>query len=402
MQTQIPDHVPPELIQEYNPAFDPDMAKNPFRTLSELHKGPDIFYSPAGPLNRTNSPGNWIVTRADLMREVLQDAETFSSVQCAGFSALIGEQWNMVPLEVDPPKHPKFRMLLNPLFSPKAVDALEKKIRKQCTELLDNLKDKGECAFLKDFGTPFPVTVVLQLLDLPLEQLDQFLKWEDDLLHVPDMATKQKAAKAIRDYLVNLIDERKKNPGDDLISFVAQAKIDGEPISDDEMLGFCYLFFVGGLDTVAATLGYTFRYLATHKDTRKQLTDQPELIPNFIEEMMRLHSVVTTRRQLTKDINFHGVEMKKGEWVECVFALASLDPKEFKNPLEMHIDREPNRHLAFSAGPHRCIGSHLARREMVIAIEEWLKRIPDFHIKEGTQIKNHSGVFGLDHLPLEW
>lgn len=167
-------------------------------------------------------------------------------------------------------------------------------------------------------------------------------------------------------------------------------------------MGMCYLFFVGGLDTVAATLGYIFYYLATHDDDRRRLVEDPSLIPDAIEELMRRHAVVSTRRMVTRDMEFHGVQLKKGDYVECDLSLSGTDPAAFDSPLEVDLTRKPNPHLSFGGGPHRCFGSNLARAEMRIGIEEWLKRIPDFHVKPGAELHSHLGVKGLDALPIVW
>lgn len=394
----LPAHVPPGMVQDYDPFGEAESAENPFRRLRKFHDGPDIFFNPAS----FRGDGAWIITRTELIREVLQDPSKYSSHGCAGFSKLVGEDWDMIPLELDPPKHASFRALMNPLFAPKEVDKLETRINALAIELIEGLRPKGSCEFVQDFGTPFPVTIILELMGLPQSELETFLQWEHDLLHEPDLGIRQKAAFSILHFLRDLIAQRKKNPTEDLVGFAANAVVDGKPISDDESLGICYLLFVGGLDTVAASLGYMFRYLATHHEVQDQLIKQRNLIPEFVEEMLRCHSPVATRRTLTQDVDFHGVAMKKGDVIECITGLASQDPQEFDHPEEVHIERSPNRHLAFAAGPHRCIGSHLARREMRIAVDEWLTRIPHFRIEAGAEIKSHAGVFGLDKLPLVW
>ena len=361
-----------------------------------------MFFNEAeDPLNRDS--GSWVVTRYELQREVLQDAETFSSDGIAGFSRLIGETWPLVPLELDPPEHMQYRMLLNPLFSPAKINALEAGVRQQATDLIEKVRGQGGCEFMEAFGRPFPVGVFMRLMGLPLEEMQTFLDWEEGLLHSGDLISRANAARSIKDYLVSLIAERRVRPTGDLVSFTVACEIDGKPISDERALGICYLFFVGGLDTVAATLGFTFRALAEQPELQRQLRAEPALIPDAVEETIRAHGVVPTSRFLTRDHEFHGVMMRKGDRVSVPFGVASRDPTEYPDPHRIDFRRANTRNISFSAGPHRCIGSHLARREFKIALEEWMTRVPEFRLKADEKPEVHAtGVWGVDRLCLVW
>jgi cytochrome P450 len=295
--------------------------------------------------------------------------------------------------------------LLNPLFTPAKVNELAKGVRETAIDLIDRIAGNKQCEFMEAFGRPFPITVFMRLLGLPLEQAPQFLKWEEDLLHSDptDIQTKANAAREIRDYLRTLAASRRADPREDLASFVVQASIDNKPLSDDEILGIYYLFFVGGLDTVAATLGFIFHWLATHPEEQASLRADPSKHTDAIEEFLRAFSVVITRRRVTTDTKVAGVEMKAGDWVTVPLMMAGLDAADYPNPLELKLDRSPNRHMAFAFGPHRCIGSNLARREFSVALVEWFARIPPFRLKAGTQPTVHGGgVFGVERLELEW
>lgn len=395
-----PAHVPEELLKDPEPLrrhiFDADPFVN-----EAVREMPEIFYvaDDNDPRGRT---GQWVVTTDALIREILRDAKHFSSHGIAGFSMLLGQQWPLIPLEIDPPLQTEFRRVMAPLLAPKRVKELEDDIRSLAVQLIDKIADQGECNFTSDFGTPLPVVIFMRLMGMPLDRLDTFLEWEHDLLHSGDMEKRVAAAQSIYDFLQDLIEERRANPVDDLASFAATMEIEGRPLTHDEIMGMCYLFFVGGLDTVAATLGYIFHYLATHPADRRRLAEDHSLIPDAIEELMRRHSVVSTRRLVTEDLEFHGVQLKAGDYVECDLGYAGTDPAAYEDPLEVDITRRPNPHLAFGGGPHRCFGSNLARAEMRIGIEEWLKRIPEFEIKPGAELHSHLGVKGLDALPLVW
>jgi len=394
-----PPHVPANLVRPWDFASAPGAETCPFTAISVLYKGPDVFWAPDG---RYGSPC-WVVTRNDLIREVLQDAETFSSKRIAGFSMLFGESWDLIPLEKDPPEHAKYRTLMNPLFSPTRINAIEESVRRVAVTLVEKARAKAEFDFVTDFARPFPVTVFLTLMGLPLDLTPQFLAWEEGLLHGKTMEDRITAAVAIRDYLKQTIAERRSRPTDDLVSFAVTSQIDGRLLTDEEALGVCYLLFVGGLDTVAAVLGFTFKHLAEDEQDQQLLRQEPELIGNAIEEFLRAYGPVVTNRFITRDIEFHGVRMKQGECISLATALAGRDDREFSEPARIDFRRENVRHVTFSAGPHRCIGSHLARRELKIALEEWLIRAPPFTLKPGeTPITHASGVFGVDRLPLVW
>jgi cytochrome P450 len=349
------------------------------------------------------TPGNWILTKAEDIREVLQHPELFSSKGIAGFSRLVGESWDLIPLELDPPDHAKFRAVMNGIFAPKKIAAMEEGVRDRAVRLIEGLKDKGDCEFMEAFGRPFPIAIFMQLMGLPEKDFDKFVAWEHGLLHTTDFAERIAAGKAIYDYLRELIAERRQTPADDLTTFAIQAVVDGRPTTDDEVMGICYLLVVAGLDTVASALGLQFRHLAQNPADQAKLRADPSLIPGAIEEFLRRYATVTTSRFVLQDTAVGGVEMKVGDKVSCSTILASLDPDEFGSPMDVDIERSPNRHVAFSYGPHRCIGSHLARRELVIAMEEWLKRVPEFRVAGGVDVPvKPGGVWGVETLPLVW
>ncbi len=388
-------------LQSWDLSQDPEATACPFRAAAKLHAGPDVFFNPTRP--RANIPPGWYVTRFELQREILQNPEVFSSDNIAGFSRLLGESWPLIPLELDPPQHSKYRMLLNPLFAPARINALEGAIRADAARLIEGFRADGSCEFMAAFGRPFPVGVFLRLMGLPHEEMPQFLKWEDDLLHGRTHEQRVGAATAIKAYLLDLIAARRAHPVDDLASAVVNGRVDDKPLSDEAILGLCYLLFVGGLDTVAASLGFAFRELAKQPALQEQIARNPEIIPDAVEEMIRAHGVVTTFRYLTRDHDFHGAAMKKGDRVTLPLGLASRDDAEYPDPHAIDFSRSNTRSITFSAGPHRCVGSHLARREFKIALEEWNTRIGPFSLTPGSSPKSYAvGVWGMESLDLSW
>jgi cytochrome P450 len=398
--SSVPSHVPTDLVQPYDMLRVSGSEDDPFKVMNSFRQKGPIFYTPT---HFCSPAGAWVLTRGEDIRTVMQNPEMFSSKGVSGFSRLLGETWDMIPLELDPPQHSKFRMLLNPLFAPNQIAKLEQGIRESCVDLIEKIVDAGECDFVDYFAKSFPVRIILQLMGWPQDHFDQFMKWEAMLLQGDTMETRIAAASGIRDYLADLIVERRRNPTDDLTSFAVNARVDGNPLSDDEILGILYLLFVGGLDTVTSSLGFYFRYLAENPQQQRKLRENPALIPEAIEELLRAHSVVMVSRFATADTEIAGAKVKKGDCFAIYTTFASLDPNEFSEPECVNFQRTANRHIAFAFGPHRCLGSHLARRELVIAIQEWTKRIPEFRIKPNAVVKMHGGVvFGVDTLPLVW
>jgi cytochrome P450 len=396
----VPDHVPPELVRDFRIESLAGVDNDPFTTITKrVRGGPDIFYG----VNARRGHDTWVVTRHELIREVFQDADTFSSHHNGDFAPLIGEDWPMLPLEADPPEHANWRMLLNPIFAPAKMKVLEEQIETLAVELVEGLADKGETEFMHDFAEVFPIVIFLKMFGLPQEDAERFKAWENDLLHASAPETRGAAASKIVGYLREVIAARKVAPCDDLISYVVGAKVGDRAINDDEIIGVCLLLYVAGLDTVVNTLGFIFRHLAEHPDDQQMLRDHPEKIPNAIEEMLRAFPIVLSGRLVTRDIDFHGVKMKAGDRITLPTMLAGRDDSEFDGPDKVDFAREKVAHITFAAGPHRCVGSHLARRELRIALEAWLNRVPAFRIKPGDKpITNSTGLFGVSYLPLVW
>lgn len=399
---QCPFHVPDELHEDFDIYLNPGHTEDPFKALATALEGkPRIFWTNSNPMAK--QPGSWMLTRTEDMRTVMRNPQLFSSVENAGFSKLLGENWGLVPLEIDPPRHNKLRAWVNPFFASSVVPTLEPAIRETCIELIEKFRDQGHCEFVEAFGRPFPVTVILQLMGLPVSELSRFLDWEDKLLHGSDFPTKIAAAKQIKEYLLEQIADRRANPRDDLFTKAAHAEIDGEALSEDEILGFCYLMFVGGLDTVASSLGFHYQHLASHPELQERLRKDPSLIPQAVEEMLRRFSIVTTHRRATQDTELAGAQIKAGDWITIHTPTSALDERIHASPTTVDIDRPNKMHMTFSFGPHICLGMHLARRELIIAMEEWLTRVPPFRIKPDAPLRTHGGgVYGVDELHLEW
>jgi cytochrome P450 len=200
-----------------------------------------------------------------------------------------------------------------------------------------------------------------------------------------------------------VISERRRAPADDIISVLLGSEVDGRLMNDEEVLDTCFLLFMAGLDTVTASLGFMFKFLAENPEHRRQLVEDPSIAPAAVEELVRVHAVVNPTRTVIQDTELCGVRLRKGQRILLSTALATRDPDAYGDALTVRFDRKPNNHIAFGAGPHRCLGSHLARKELQIALVEWHRRIPDYRVAAAPTIKAHAGgVLGIDVLPLEW
>jgi cytochrome P450 len=318
--------------------------------------------------------------------------------------------YRWIPEMLDGREHTAWRQRLGPFFAPGAVANMESMVRARFAEVLDEVAAKGSCDFVQDVALLFPNVIFMDLFGLPRDDAHQFQRWEVDILHgghssEDGQQRRMDAMMAVMGYFMTLIKERREHPDAARTDILSQAigwKIDGEPIPDQDLLDFCLLMFMAGLDTVAAQLTFSFWHLATHDADRRRIVDEPTLIPTAIEEFLRYFSFVTPGRKVVKDTEIAGCPIKAGEMVYLPLVSANRDPREFDRADEVVIDREVNRHIAFGAGPHRCLGSHLARQELRVAMEMWHERIPNYRLADGAEIREHGGQIGIDALPLVW
>jgi cytochrome P450 len=396
----LPPHVPPDLVRPYPFPHGHVIADNPFRTvIPQLNRGPEVFYTldgyhGMGPL--------WMFRKYKDVQAIYTDTEHFSSKDIAPFAQLEGGNWNLVPAESDPPVHALHRQMTNPLFTPKRMSALEDHVRQVARASIAAFKDDGRCDFIADMAFKFPIFVFLELMALPLEHVDQFLAWEMKLIHPKDLQEAKEGTLAVVQYLREVIAARRKNPGDDLVSYGIQVEAAGRKMTEDELLGFCFNLFIGGLDTVSTNMGWQFRHLAENPQHQQQLRADPALIPMATEELLRAYAAVTTNRRVIKPVTLGGVQLVPGDMVAMPTPLANNDAEMFPDPQEVRLDRNP-RHISFGTGIHRCLGAPLARRELLIATEEMLKTLPEFHLEPGAEIKTTVGaIIQLQTLPLVW
>jgi cytochrome P450 len=351
------------------------------------------------------SPQTVVLSRLTDIEMALKHTELFSSNMDA---VDLGNIRPLIPLQIDPPEHAKYRRILDPLFTPREMARREPRVAELVNEMIDRFAGRGEVDFHEEFAVPLPCTVFLQLLGLPLEDLDQFLEWKDGVIR-PEGAegydgrhdASQGVAQQIYDYFDRAIHEHIASPRDDVLSAMIAANVAGQPLSREELLDICFLFLIAGLDTVTDSLDCFFVYLARHPDHRHQLVEEPDVLPHAIEELLRWETPVPgVVRVAMQDVEVGGCPISKGERVSPLLGAANTDPAEFPDPEVVDFNRSPNRHRAFGGGPHRCLGSHLARMELRVALREFHRRIPDYEIKPGTQLIYTAALRSVESLPL--
>lgn len=392
---QRPPHVPQELVVDwdlYHPRGGEKDIHLAWKAFQET--APDFVWTP-------HLGGHWIVMRGEDIDFIQRNHDPFSMQH---ITLPVGyDRPRILPLEADPPEHADFRALLNTWFTPKAVKPMEDQARALAIQLIEGFKSKGGCEFISEFAMHLPINVFLHLVELPLSDRDQLLAWTNESARASTAEARMAVFQKTGAYLSKVIEARKTKPGDDLFSRIIHGKVFGRAMKDDEIMGMCLTVLFGGLDTVASSMGFVARFLAENPVQRKELADNPALIPTAVDEFFRRFGVSSTTRTMTRDFEYKGVHFKKGDRIYVFAALYGLDERKFDRPLEVDFHRGNVIHAAFGAGPHRCPGSFLARSEIKVFLEEWLKRIPDFRIKPGETPHLEAGLVNCVHtLPLVW
>lgn len=350
----------------------------------------------------------------DYTDHVLRHSEVFSSATMMG----LGNIRPLIPLNVDPPAHSKYRKILDPLFAPKQMEKQEADITMRVNHFIDAFEERGSCNFTDEFAELFPSAVFLGLMGFPWSELDNLMRLRDGILH-PDKvdpeawldldrrtALTNKTGQEIYEYFNGWLDERERNPQDDILTHFIQAEIDGDRLSREEILDICFLFLIAGLDTVSDSLTLFWAFLARNDAHRREITEDESLIPAAVEELLRWESPVPVGVPRTALVDTElpdGTTVAAGTVCIVSYGAANMDPSEFPDPFAVRFDRETNRHIAFGGGVHRCLGSHLARRELRVALREWHRRIPNYRITPGHEdLQYPPGLRHIKDLMLSW
>ena len=394
-----PAHVPAELVRDFNLYDSPGSEDDVQAAYADIQKSnPDIFWTP-------HNGGHWVATRGEDIMAMQRDYRHFSHQQIVLPPMPEGTQ-RQIPLEIDPPEHPAYRRPLMQFLMPHTVAELETKVRDVAVEAIERVLPRGECEFVEDFAKVLPIHVFLELVDLPVSDKAHLLPIAEASVRGADAATRLRAQQEMGLYLLDKVIARREKPGDDLLSKIVNVTIDGALISETEAISFASLVLFGGLDTVAGMIGFIARFLAENPAHRRELVsrlDDAKFLKHAIEEMIRRHGIANTARVIAEDMDFRGVQFKAGDRILPANLFVGLDENLNADPLTIDFARPNPVHAAFGNGPHACPGAALARREIRIFLEEWLRRIPEFSIKPGTRPILATGmVSGVLRLDLVW
>jgi len=391
----VPAHVPPEYVHDFDVYAPGPPGSDFFAELYGLkHRAPPIFWT------RCNG-GHWYVTDAKLANAVYRDPDHFSS------RMLVVPRENnpdngLVPIFLDPPEHTKYRTHLSVALSRKGVAEIAPGVRALAIELIEGLAPKGGCEFMADFAFKLPIIVFLRLVDLPEEHREALL--EQVAAIIRPGSNKGEIIAGLAAYLAPIIRERRANPGDDLISWLSTREVDGERIAEDKLHSMCTRLLIGGLDSVANTLGFFARFLAENPGHCQQLIDDPAILSSAVEELLRRFPTVTagTGRLCVADADVGPVRIRAGDQLISATSMMNFDDETYPDPLAVDFSRRISSVGTFGQGAHRCVGANLARSELSIFLEEWLKRIPDFRLAEPAPPFQAGVNISYNRLMLAW
>lgn len=391
----IPGHVTADRVFDFDMYLDPRITNDLHRDFFNLHKNaPDLYYTP-------HHGGHWVTTRYDLIEKMVQNPEVFSAREMQ--FPRIENPPLLIPLNLDPPENIPYRQLLMPFFSPKNVKTMEGKIRHWAKKIVDEVAPRGECDFLYDVSKVFPVSIFMEFMGMPLEKLREFRELAERFFKAHTQEEFHELSGLIIGSMTEVIEQKQRQPDEGLISYMLASEIEGRKLRLDEIQNMCYLLFLGGMDTVTNVTGFAYRELALRPDIQQRLADDLSLAGRFVEESLRCFGVVNTPRLINKDFEIDGVQLKAGEMMLCCLPMAGRDLDHNANGNHFDLDREKPDYLTFSKGPHLCVGHFLARAEMRILTEEWVKQIPRFEAVPGVDHGCRLGtVMGIDSLPLHW
>lgn len=376
---------------------DPRWTEDPFPIWDQLRAECPVVHT-------ERFLGCYLPTTYEAVKQIAHDTEHFSSRRVVVRDVRPEQVGNAPPITSDPPQHKPAKQLLLPPFTPDAMKKLEPRVRAICNELIDDFIAEGKCDAAARYTKHIPVRAIAHMLGIPEKDSDLFIRWIHEILElgIKDNEIFLRGIREMGEYFVGHIEERKRHPTDDLISTLMKAKgKDGQPLSDEHVQGSLRLLLIAGIDTTWSAIGSSLWHLAKTPADRERLVAEPTLMPSAVEELLRAYSPVTMAREVMKETVISGCPVKPGNMVLLSFPAANRDPAVFPDADKVLIDRKENRHAAFGLGIHRCVGSNLARMEMTVALEEWLKRIPDFRLDPAGQVKWSEGtVRGPRQLPV--
>ncbi len=408
MNPSVPAHISADRVYDFDMFADAAYLKDPHARIAQmLADAPPVFWTP-------HNGGHWLIVGHEAVFKASRDPETFSSQVIAPeeIQAMLAmlppgspRMPQSVPINIDPPLHTQFRAPLNIAFSPKAMLAMKEDIRALAAELIDAIKDRGGCEFMSAVAEPLPVQVFLKIFGLPLEKQAQYRALVNQFMTQPwtDIKDIFGMLRGVCDVMHDTLIERREKPQKDIISSLWQTTIDGRALTLDDMENYCVVLFLAGLDTVMNGMGHGVRHLAMNPQLQAQLRANPKLIVDASEELLRRYTFTVPTRRVARDTDLEGAHLKKGDRAFLFLPGADLDPRKFPQPDTFNLSREDKVHIAFGAGPHRCLGSHLARIELQALYAELLGRLPEFRLDPAHEVRFRGGhVVGPKSLHLVW
>jgi camphor 5-monooxygenase len=391
-----PAHIPADRIRDVNIYALPGQEADLHAAWKGLQdNSPELIWTP---LNE----GHWIAMRGDVLAEVQSDHERFSSSVIV-LPKSVGEQHKLIPTTIDPPEHRPYRRLLNDGMSLSIVRAMHDQIRIVAVDLIEGFRPKGRCDFTAGYARQFPIRIFMAMVDIPMADAPDIQRWAECMTRPDPTIPFEDARQAFFDYLDPIVDARRAFPGKDLISHIVNADIGGRQLDKQESLSLATQILIAGVDTVVNFLSFAMQFLALNPEARADLLSQPDGVMAATHELFRRFGLVVIARTVKKDITYRGVEMKTGEMICIPTQVHGLDEAINPDPMRVDFKRTRARHSAFGSGPHMCPGQELARAEVAITIEEWLKRIPEFRIAADADTRCSGGIVAqINRLVLEW
>lgn len=373
--------------------FAEEYVKDPYGIWDDLRRHCPVAHS-------GRWGGSWMPTRYEDVFNIARDIEHFSSTQPLVAPVLPPEGYKRdengpdfsevraPPISSDPPEHTWSRKLILPPFSQKSIAKWEPMTRDHCRSLIDGFIEDGRVDAAAGYAQLIPPYVIARMLGVPDEMTATFTDWVRDLLEygLTDPERRIPARRALLSFLYEQLQVRKEQPGEDLMTYLLNADVDGNPVPEMHVLGTCVLIVIAGIDTTWSTIGSALWHLAQNPGDRRRMANEPEILNTAVEELLRAYSPVTMGRVVTEDVDYNGCPIKQGDRVLMNFPAANRDPEKFPDPDKVIIDRATNPHIAFGVGIHRCAGSNLARMEMRVALQEWLARIPEFRLEDPAAV----------------
>lgn len=396
---QVPPHVPADRVFDFDLYYDERIKDDVQLGHMRLHdEAPDIFWTP-------RNGGRWIVTRFAEATYIMTNPQLFSSVGAYTRPSPPDKVVHLAPLHMDAPDHMRHRLLLLKFLNltPREVGIWEPIARDLINRLIDGLNGRNACEFRSEIAVPMPIELFLGIMHWDTDRAHDFNRWVDEILASDNLDSIQPAYAQMNKYLTEVIQSRIEKPGDDPITMLLSSDINGQQLTVKRVHEICNLLFVAGLDTVANSMNFIMYHLARHPDIQQRLRANPDMVKTAVEEFLRRYAFVNTPRRVTQDTEVGGVLLKEGDTVICSFAAASNDPRNVPNPETLDLDRKSSPHLAFNTGPHNCAGATLARLELRIFLQEWLRRMPDVRLAPGfVPVTRGGSVMGLKSLDIVW